>query len=246
MECTRGYKGCMNTPPMESESPDLAYITSLPARPARDTPGRPCPTGEQCRRFVGMDAQLKRNLDDLEEAKMKYSLASPDVAENKKALMAAARERARSCNQDDSHATARSDSQTGQGARPVSPERVLSDGEKSDLDEEEQHTPPPPRPSKRAKTRTRGVDMALEYEAPTKQDALQWMHRKSATNLLFSHSVNSNQGSVYACSEHVDCQHRMKVIKPKVREYQPNIPIFISSILTTRSVHVNGDYFVIE
>ena len=134
-----------------------------------------------------MDAQLIRDLDDLQEAKLKYGLASPDVSENKRALLAAARERARSCNQDDSHASVermRSDSQTGQGARPASAERVLSDGEKSDLDDDEQHTPSPPRPSKRAKTRTSGMDMALEHEAPTKVDALKWMHSKSTTNMF--------------------------------------------------------------
>ena len=54
---------------------------------------------------VGMDAKLMRDLDDLQEAKLKYGLASPDVLEIKKTLMAAARERARSCNLDDSHAT---------------------------------------------------------------------------------------------------------------------------------------------
>ena len=184
-----------------------------------------------------MDAQLIRDLDDLQEAKLKYGLASPDVSENKRALLAAARERARSCNQDDSHASVermRSDSQTGQGARPASAERVLSDGEKSDLDDDEQHTPPPP--SKRAKTRTRGMDMALEHEAPTRVDALKWMHSKSTTNMTWSHSVNGNQGTVFKCSEHVACQYKMKVFKPKVRKYQSNIPIFISSILTTRTV----------
>ena len=56
-----------------------------------------------------MDAQLMRDLHDLQEAKLKYGLASTDVSEKgKKALMAAARERVRSCNQDDAHATARS------------------------------------------------------------------------------------------------------------------------------------------
>ena len=55
---------------------------------------------------VGMDAQLMRDFDDLQEAKLKYGLANPDVSENiKKILMVAARERARSCNLDDSHAT---------------------------------------------------------------------------------------------------------------------------------------------